>query len=162
MNHQDAETGCSVKIEKVNRDNLKDFLVLITELARYERDVPPDDDAKRRLETDALSRNPPFHAFVVYSKDRPVGYIIHYYTYSTYDGRRIFFLEDIFVKESERRTGVGRNLFDFCLEEAKRQGCCEIQWAVLTWNKDAISFYERLGGKRLDLRIYSIEEKNFP
>ncbi len=151
----------AVKIERVNRENMKDFLVLISGLAHYEKAAPPDDAAKRRLEADALSRNPPFQAFVAYLKDKPVGYIIHYYTYSTYDGRRIFFLEDIFVVEGERKTGVGRELFNFCLEEAKKQGCCELQWAVLTWNEDAISFYERMGGKRQDLHIYSIGERDF-
>ena len=150
-----------VKIERVNRANMKDFLVLIEGLARYEKAVPPDDKAKRRLEIDALSKNPPYHAFVVYLGGRPVGYIIHYYTYSTYDGRRIFFLEDLFVVDDARKKGVGKEMFNFCLEEAKREGCCELQWAVLSWNEDAIGFYERMGGRRQDLHIYSIDEKDF-
>jgi GNAT superfamily N-acetyltransferase len=151
----------TVRIEKVNSDNVRDFLHLIVGLARYEKAAPPDEEAKRRLEKDALSESPPYYAFVAYLGDKPVGYIIHYYTYSTYDGRRIFFLEDIFVVESARKKGVGKELFRFCLEEARRQGCCELQWAVLTWNEDAIGFYERMGGKRQDLHIYSIGENDF-
>jgi len=149
-----------VKIEKVNRDNMKDFLNLIGGLARYEKAAPPDEAAKRRLEIDALSENPPYLAFVAYLNGKPVGYIIYYYTYSTYDGRRIFFLEDIFVVENARKKGVGKELFSFCLEEAKKKGCCELQWAVLTWNEDAIGFYKRMGGRRQDLHIYSIGEKD--
>jgi GNAT superfamily N-acetyltransferase len=151
----------SVDIEKVDRGNMKDFLHLIGGLARYERATPPDDAAKERLETDALSADPPFRAYVAYIGKRPVGYIIHYCTYSTYDGRRIFFLEDIFVTEDARKRGVGKDLFLFCLGEAKRTGCSELQWAVLAWNEDAIGFYERMGGSRLDLHVYSIEEKDF-
>jgi len=151
----------TVKIERVNRDNMKDFLLLIAGLARYEKDVPPDDAAEHRLETDALSKDPPFHAFVSYLGDKPVGYVIYYFTYSTYDGRRILFLEDIFVTDDVRKTGVGKELFNFCLGEAKRHGCRELQWAVLTWNEDAIGFYERMGGNRMDLHIYSIEEGDF-
>jgi len=153
--------NCAVKIEKVNRGNMKDFLKLIEGLAHYEKSTPPDDAAKRRLEIDALSTNPPFHAFVAYLGDKPVGYIIYYQTYSTYDGRRILFLEDIFVAEDVRKKGVGKRMFSFCLEEAKKLGCCELQWAVLTWNEDAIAFYKRMGGKRQDLHIYSIDEKDF-
>lgn len=156
-----SRTVRSVKIKKVNRNNMKDFLDLIAGLARYEKAAPPDAAARRRLKADALSRKPPYRAFVAYLEGKPVGYIIHYYTYSTYDGRRIFFLEDIFVVQSARKTGVGKELFNFCLKEAKRQGCCEVQWAVLTWNDDAIGFYERMGGRRQDLHIYSIEEKDF-
>jgi GNAT superfamily N-acetyltransferase len=153
--------GRAVRIEKVSRDNMKDFLLLIDGLARYEDATPPDEAAKRRLEIDALSENPPYRAVVAYLGDKPVGYVIHYYTYSTYDGKRILFLEDIFVVENVRKKGVGKELFNYCLEEAKKQDCCELQWAVLTWNEDAIGFYERMGGERLDLHIYCIEEKAF-
>jgi GNAT superfamily N-acetyltransferase len=150
-----------VKIEKVNRGNVNDFLLLIGGLAHYEDATPPDDAAKRRLKIDALAKNPPFHAFVTYLGDRPVGYIVYYHNYSTYEGRRILFLEDIFVTENVRKKGVGKEMFKFCLKEAKEQGCSELEWAVLTWNEDAIGFYEQMGGKRLDLHIYSIEEKDF-
>ena len=153
--------GRAVRIEKVSRDNMKDFLLLIDGLAHYENATPPDEAAKRRLEIDALSENPPYRAVVAYLGDKPVGYVIHYCTYSTYDGKRILFLEDIFVVENVRKKGVGKELFNYCLEEAKQQDCCELQWAVLTWNEDAIGFYERMGGKRLDLHIYCIEEKAF-
>jgi GNAT superfamily N-acetyltransferase len=151
----------TVKIEKVNHDNVKEFLRLIEGLAHYEKATPPDEAAKRRLENDALSKNPPFHAFVAYLGDKPVGYIIYYCTYSTYDGKRILFLEDIFVAEEVRKKGVGKEMFNFCIEEAKKQGCCELQWAVLTWNEDAIGFYKRMGAKREDLHIYCIDEKDF-
>jgi len=140
---------------------MKDFLLLIDGLAHYEGATPPDDAAKRRLEIDALSKNPPFHAFVAYFGERSVGYIIYYCTYSTYDGKRILFLEDIFVAKDVRKKGVGKEMFDFCLEEAKKQDCCELQWAVLTWNEDAIDFYEQMGAKRQDLHIYGIDEKDF-
>ncbi len=161
MTGASGRMGSGVEIVRVGRGNMEDFLRLIGGLARYERAAPPDDAAKRRLEADALSRDPPFRAFVAYLGERAVGYIIHYYTYSTYDGRRIFFLEDIFVVEEVRKKGVGKDLFRFCLEEAGREGCCELQWAVLTWNEDAIGFYESMGGKRQDLHIYSIDEREF-
>jgi GNAT superfamily N-acetyltransferase len=151
----------AVKIDKVNRDNMKDFLLLIDGFAHYENAAPPDDAARRRLEIDALSKNPPFQGFVAYLGDRPVGYIIYYFTYSTYDGERILFLEDIFVAEDARKMGVGRELFNFSLGEAKKQGCCELQWAVFARNEDAIAFYGRMGGKREDFHIYCIEEKDF-
>ncbi len=150
-----------VEIVKVDRDNVKDFVHLIGGLARYERATPPDEAARARLEADALAESPPFQAHLAYLEGKAAGYIIHYYTYSTYDGRRVFFLEDIFVTDDARKKGIGKELFRFCLGEAKSQGCSELQWAVLPWNEDAIGFYERMGGKRMDLHVYSIGEADF-
>ncbi len=153
--------GQRADIVRVDRGNVKDFVRMIGGLARYEHATPPDDAARERLEADALAKDPPFRAYIAYMGEKPVGYIIHYFTYSTYDGRRVFFLEDIFVTEDARKRGVGKDLFQFCLDEAKRSGCSELQWAVLAWNEDAIGFYERMGGSRLDMHVYSIGEKDF-
>jgi len=150
-----------VEIKKVDRGNIEDFLNLIGGLARFEHDNPPDDAAKRRLVSDALAENPPFNAFLAYLKGRPIGYIIYYNTYSSFDGKRILFLEDIFVLEDERKTGLGKHLFKFCIEEAKGQGCGSMEWWVLTWNKDAIGFHERMGGKRRGCYVYEVDEKDF-
>ncbi len=151
----------TIEIERVDRGNVGDLITLIGELARYEHAAPPDGMARRRLRKDALAEDPPFRGFVAYVDGEPKGYALYYPTYSTFDGKPIFFLEDIFVLESERRTGLGKKLFDLCLEEAERQGCGCMEWAVLKWNKDAIGFYERMGGKRRDAHLYEIDEKDF-
>lgn len=46
----------------------------------------------------------------------------------------------------------------FAVNEAKRRGCGRMEWSVLTWNKLAIDFYERLGAKRLtEWHYYRLE-----
>lgn len=161
MTRSSGRINQAVEIKKVSHGNIKDFLDLIEGLARFENRAPLEDAAKRRLEIDALAENPPFETFLAYRNDRPVGYVIYYHTYATFEGKRILFLEDIFVLEDERKSGLGSELFKFCLREAKRQGCDSMEWAVLTWNENAISFYERMGGKREDCYIYGIEERDF-
>lgn len=141
--------------------NIKDLIDLIEKLAYFENLNPPDDDAKRRLEKDALSNNPPYEASLAYLDDRPVGYITYFYTYSTFIGKPTLFLEDIFVLEDVRKKGLGKELFKFCLKEAKKKGCCRMEWTVLTWNENAIDFYEQMGGKRLDWYFYRIREEDF-
>lgn len=150
-----------VEIRRVDGGNVEDLIHLIGELARYEHSTPPDEGAKRRLTADTLAEDPPFTAYLLYLKGRPKGYIIIYTTYSTFDGRRILFIEDLFVLEGERKAGLGKELIKFCIHEAKRQNCCCIEWRVLTWNEDAIAFYEKMGGKRLACFDYEIDEKDF-
>lgn len=151
----------AIEVKKADSSNIKDLIQLIEKLAHFENLNPPDDAAKRRLENDALSDNPPYEAFIAYLDDRPVGYITYFYTYSTFIGKPTLFLEDIFVLEDVRKKGMGRELFRLCLKEAKKKGCARMEWTVLTWNENAIDFYERMGGKRLDWYFYRIREEDF-
>jgi len=148
-------------ISKVDEHNVQHLLHLIQELARFEHLPPPDLQARDRLERDVLRPDPPFSAFLAFLDSKPVGYITYYFTYSTFQGRPVLFLEDIFVLQAARRKGVGEALFRFCLEEAQLRGCARMEWAVLTWNERAIKFYERMGGKRLDWYLYRIERDDF-
>ncbi|MGD1060471.1 MAG: GNAT family N-acetyltransferase [Methanomassiliicoccales archaeon] len=132
--------------------------MLIGELALFERLPGPDKEAKARLVRDALSNPPRFSAFVAYENGLPVAHIIYFFTYSTFLGKPTLFLEDLFVLEGYRGKGIGKELLGYCADEALRTGCGRMEWAVLTWNADAIRFYEGFGGKRLDWYFYRMTE----
>lgn len=153
-------TGMSspgITIEKVGRGNFEPFLGLVRQLAGYERLVPPDDAAAARLKADCFSDPPRYEAYIASLRGRPVGYVTFYLTYSTFLALPTLFLEDIFVEDGYRGSGVGKALFDFCRSEAKRRGCGRVEWLVLTWNEPALRFYEKCGGKRLDWYFYRLE-----
>ena len=153
-------TGMSledISIEKVGAGNFTIFLGLVRKLAAYERLSPPDESAAARLRADCLSHPPRYKAYIATLHGIPVGYVTFYFTYSTFLALPTLFLEDIFVDEEHRREGIGRALFTFCRNEARRRGCGRIEWLVLTWNEPALTFYERCGGKRLDWYPYRIE-----
>jgi GNAT superfamily N-acetyltransferase len=147
-----------IVVRRVDSENVEDLLHLIAELARFERLPGPDEDAKKRLRRDALSDPPRFNAFIAYIDGVPVADIIYFFTYSTFLGKPTLFLEDLFVLEIHREKGVGKELLEYCAEEALRTGCGRMEWAVLTWNAEAIKFYEGFGGKRLDWYFYRLTE----
>lgn len=66
---------------------------------------------------------------------------------STMIPRKILFIDDLCVDESARGSHVGRNLFEFVKEEAKRIGCNEILLNVWEGNDVATRFYESMGMK---------------
>ncbi len=88
--------------------------------------------------------------FVAESRKRIVGYALYFYTYSSFLALPTLYIEDLFVAEEERRSGIGRALFLKCASEAARRGCGRMEWSVLTWNTNAIRFYGKLGARRLD------------
>jgi GNAT superfamily N-acetyltransferase len=136
-------------VRKGTKRDSKSFLGLIDSLAAYENLDPPGRDARRRIVRDVFFRKKA-SLFVALYGGKHVGYAVYFYTYSTFLGRPTLYLEDIFVLEAYRRKGVGRALFMRCVREAVKQHCGRMEWAVLTWNRSAMEFYENLGGARLD------------
>jgi len=151
----------SVRIEKVEGANVHHLIQLIEQLADFERLAPPDAEAMKRLARDATTDRKPFEASVALVGDRAVGYVTYYFTYSTFLAKPTLFLEDIFVIEEYRKKGVGRELFRYCVNEARIRRCGRMEWTVLAWNEDAIDFYEKLGGKKIDWYLYRIGEEEF-
>jgi GNAT superfamily N-acetyltransferase len=151
----------SVAISQVTSQNIDDFLNLIDQLAQYEHLPAPNPEAKTRLRQDCLSVNPKFHAYLAKLDGKPAGYIVYFFTYSSFLASPTLFLEDIFVLEEYRRQGVGKAFFEFIKEVAKQECCGRIEFNVLKWNTSAQEFYEQTGAKRLEWFLYRIEKEQF-
>ena len=80
----------------------------------------------------------------------PAGFAVFCRHYSTFAGRPILYLEDIFVLPEWRGRGVGRELMAYGAGLAKARGYPRLEWSVLDWNEPAIGFYENLGAHRVD------------
>ena len=150
-----------VVIEKVNAETFNDFLGLIGKLAEYEKLALPDEEAKKRLRMDCLSDKPKYQAFIGKVGDKPVSYVIYFFTYSSFLALPTLFLEDIFVLDEYRRHGIGKKMFDFLKEIAKREGCGRIEFTVLKWNKSAQEFYEKNGAQCLEWFFYRVTKTDF-
>jgi GNAT superfamily N-acetyltransferase len=150
-----------VVIKKVTAETFDDFLGLIDKLAKYEKLTPPDEEAKNRLRRDCLTDNPKYQAYLGKIGDKTISYIIYFFTYSSFLALPTLFLEDIFVLEEYRRQGVGKKMFDFLKETAKREGCGRIEFTVLKWNKSAQEFYEKRKSQQLEWFLYRLVKDDF-
>lgn len=54
-------------------------------------------------------------------------------------------IEAVRVHRDERGSGLGTRLFEWAVEEARRQGCAVVQLTSDATRTDAHRFYERLG-----------------
>lgn len=143
----------NITIREGEKRDSRDLICLLVSLANFEHLEPPDAAARRRIIRDVFTKKI-VHLFLAYLGKLPVGYALYFYTYSSFLARPTFYLEDIFVLEEYRRKGVGKELFLRCVEEAGRNNCGRFEFSVLTWNQNAINFYEKLGAKRLDQWYY--------
>jgi GNAT superfamily N-acetyltransferase len=136
-------------VRRARRSDARAFLALLTALAGFERLEPPNEAAKRRIVSDIFARHR-LGLFVAEAGGELVGYALYFYSYSSFLGRATLYLEDIFVTQGRRGKGIGSALFRRCANEAISKKCGRMEWAVLTWNRKAINFYEMVGAKRLD------------
>ncbi len=148
------------KIRKAASRDSKVFLDLVRALADFEKLEPPSKEAQRRLISDTFGKKKRLNLLLAFSDGKAVAYALYFFTYSSFLAKPTLYLEDIFVLEEFRGMGVGKSLFLKLVNEAKTLGCGRMEWAVLTWNKNAIRFYEELGARRMsDWYYYRLDQK---
>ncbi|WP_164990575.1 GNAT family N-acetyltransferase [Agromyces albus] len=122
----------------------------IVELAKAE-DFPgtvtarPEDVADALFAADAVAE-----AVVAVVDGEPAGFALFYPTYSTVLGRRGIHLEDLYVSERHRGSGLGREILAHLANVAVQRGCARLEWWVLRTNVAALRFYARLQARDLD------------
>jgi GNAT superfamily N-acetyltransferase len=122
---------------------------LIVSLATYERAPDLVAGTPELLEAALFGEEASAEALVASSGDRPVGFAVFYRTFSTWECRPGIWLEDLFVPEEHRGTGVGFALLRELAAITVRRGYTRLEWAALDWNEPALRFYERLQAQRL-------------
>ncbi|MFN4986426.1 MAG: GNAT family N-acetyltransferase [Ignavibacteria bacterium] len=135
-------------VEPVTNASFEEFFALVCALADYEKLERPSSQAKQRLADDITGPNPRIDAFLLRQEHGlAVGYAIVLETYSSFLALPTLYLEDIFVLEEHRGTGLGSKLFDHVVALARSRGCGRVDWQVLDWNAPAREFYERKGAE---------------
>jgi GNAT superfamily N-acetyltransferase len=120
---------------------------MIGELAAYER-APQEVTSRPEDLTVALFGPQPqvfAHVAVADEGEPPVGFALWYVTYSTWTGRHGLWVEDLYVRPSARRSGIGGALLACLADECTRRGYRRLEWWVLDWNTPALRFYQSLG-----------------
>lgn len=78
----------------------------------------------------------------------PAGVMTYYfYKIATFSGKRVMYVEDVFIGGQFRRKGIGTALFEKAKKIASEKSCARLEWKCLDWNASARSFYEKIGGK---------------
>lgn len=88
--------------------------------------------------------------FYVYEANKKIlGYIcikiiIESESFSKY-ARKELYIEDLCVDENYRHQGIAKELYDYIIELAKKEGCSHITLNVWELNKNAKEFYRKMG-----------------
>ena len=123
------------------------ILRFITDLAIYEKAehevLASEADIKQSLFGEDSTAN----AFICNIDNKPVGYAVYFFNYSTWLGKPGLYLEDLYVSPEYRGAGAGMALLKHLAKIAVSKGCGRFEWNVLDWNEPAIQFYESIGAR---------------
>jgi GNAT superfamily N-acetyltransferase len=89
-------------------------------------------------------------ALIAHAGGTPVGFALYSYTFSSFLGKPGIYVEDLFVDQSHRGSGVGKALLVHLARLGRERGCGRLEWSVLNWNERAMEFYTDLGAVPMD------------
>jgi len=121
------------------------IVALVKALAIYENEPLSSVKATAAdILRDGFGASRRFEALIAELDDKPVGFALFFHNYSTWEGRAGLFVEDLFVLETARGHGLGRQLITALAAIAEARGCRRLDLNVLDWNPTR-DFYHRLG-----------------
>jgi GNAT superfamily N-acetyltransferase len=126
------------------------ILDCVRRLAEYEKEPDAVQATADDLRQSLFGPSPSVFAHVVEKGGEIVAIAVWFLNYSTWTGRNGIYLEDLFVRESERRNGYGRALLKALAEVCVARGYRRFEWSVLDWNEPSIRFYRSIGATGMD------------
>ena len=93
-----------------------------------------------------------FRCFVAEQNGEIVGFATWFFAYYSWSGKALY-LDDLYVKEDSRGSGIGTLLFEKVIDTASENNCRKVRWQVSGWNKKAIAFYTSRGASVVDVEI---------
>jgi GNAT superfamily N-acetyltransferase len=126
------------------------ILRFIQELAAYEKAehevVATEDDIRASL----FGTGGPARALICSVDGQEAGFAVYFFNYSTWQGRKGLYLEDLYVTPAHRHAGAGKALLRHLARIAVAEGCGRFEWSVLDWNEPALQFYRAIGAWPMD------------
>ena len=121
------------------------ILRFVRELAAFEREANAVLATEPMLAEALFGTAPAAEAVVAELDGDAVGFALFFHNFSTWEGRRGLYLEDLYVTPEARGRGIGKALLRHLAAIAVERGCARFEWSVLDWNANAIALYRAMG-----------------
>jgi GNAT superfamily N-acetyltransferase len=136
-------------IAPVTEADLPELLPLMRGYCDFYEVDPSDEDLLAMSR--ALIDDPEREGIQLIARDgdgRATGFATIFWTWSTLSASRIGVMNDLFVDERSRGTGVAEALIAACAERCRERGATSLDWTTARDNHRARRLYERVGAHR--------------
>ncbi len=145
-----------LNIQKATLSDLPDLMALLHLLFEQEAEFEPNAEAQRKSLFKIISDSKIGMIWVAKNDEKTVGMVSLLFTESTALGSVVALLEDMVVLPAYRGKGIGSQLVDHAIREAKSLGCQRITLLTDLDNVKAQNFYTQRGfrsSKMMPLRL---------
>ena len=137
--------------------DLGELLVLLRGYCDF-YEVAPSDDALLAVSR-ALIADPEREGLQLIGREpdgKAVGFATLYWTWQTLNAARLGVMNDLFVAEEARGSGLADRLIAACRERSAIHGAREVAWQTAKDNYRAQKVYDRIGGSKSEWLDYSL------
>lgn len=121
------------------------ILSMIVELAVFEKLEHQVIATEALLHEGLFGVRPACEAIIGEADGEVVCFALFFHNFSTFLTRKGLYLEDLYVRQSQRGKGFGKAMLARLAQIAVERECGRFEWSVLDWNEPAIQFYKAMG-----------------
>jgi len=118
---------------------------MIVELAVFEKLEHQVIATEALLHEGLFGTRPACEAIIGEADGDVVTFALFFHNFSTFLTRKGLYLEDLYVRQSQRGKGFGKAMLARLAQIAVERECGRFEWSVLDWNEPAIRFYQAMG-----------------
>ncbi len=137
-----------IKIREAVVEDSHLILKFIKDLAAFEKAEREVTAEVNDIQESIFGKDSTVKALICCKDDLPIGFAVYFYNYSTWQGRKGLYLEDLYILPEYRGIGAGYHLLKYLARKAVNEGCGRFEWSVLDWNEPAIRFYQSIGAEQ--------------
>ncbi|TPW29555.1 GNAT family N-acetyltransferase [Pararhizobium mangrovi] len=123
------------------------ILTFVRELAAFEHAGHEVVATEAAVRESIFAEGSHVEALIAEIGGEPAGFAVYFYNYSTWQGRKGLYLEDLYVSPERRGLGAGKALLKRLAAIARDNACGRFEWSVLDWNSEAMAVYDSVGAR---------------
>ncbi len=152
----------NIIIRRANKNDAGTIALLIARLAQATGQRSKMTSTEADFARYGFGTTPAFNVLLAEASGNAVGLSLWFYNFSSWRGQLGAYLQDLYVDDSQRGTGLGRRLLAETAALARADGATHLRLSVDTDNTGAQDFYKHLGFvARVDEDIYQISDQAF-
>jgi GNAT superfamily N-acetyltransferase len=136
-----------IKLRPATSSDAGLIFAFVSELAAFEHLSHEVEADEAGLKAALFGANPRVFAEIAEYDGAAAGFILWFYTFSSFAGRHGIWVEDLYVRESFRGEGLGVAMLHAIARRCVEEKLGRLEWSVLNWNEHAIRFYRGAGAQ---------------